>query len=135
MPLGDRMPGAGQEARLVEAFSSAYLDRYGRPPPPVAAEVVSWRVRVSGPRPAFPLGAGVATDSSSADGAIKGWREAYFPEAGGLVRTAVVDRYRLGPGMRIRGPAIIEERESTVVLGGNGRVTVDQHHNLLLEAV
>ena len=29
----------------------------------------------------------------------------------------VYDRYRLGPGATFDGPAIVEERESTVVVG------------------
>jgi N-methylhydantoinase A/oxoprolinase/acetone carboxylase beta subunit len=47
--------------------------------------------------------------------------------------TPVYDRYRLQPGDRITGPAIIEERESTFVLGPGGTATVDDLLNLVVE--
>ena len=45
----------------------------------------------------------------------------------------VWDRYALAPGMRVDGPALIEERESTVVVGSGDRVTVDARLNLVAE--
>jgi N-methylhydantoinase A len=37
----------------------------------------------------------------------------------------VYDRYLLGPGAVFGGPAVVEERESTVVLGPEGRAEID----------
>ena len=45
----------------------------------------------------------------------------------------VYDRYALRPGMGFDGPALVEERESTCVVGPATRVTVDEHSNLVLE--
>ena len=50
---------------------------------------------------------------------------AYFAEAGGFVETPVYDRYALRPGAGFAGPAIVEERESTAVVGPGGRCRVD----------
>jgi N-methylhydantoinase A len=58
---------------------------------------------------------------------------AYFEEARGAVPTAVYDRYRLRPGDRVEGPAIIEERESTLVVGPGSRVTMDAHGSLIVD--
>ena len=44
----------------------------------------------------------------------------------------VYDRYRLSAGYRIQGPAIIEERESTAVIGPNDLAEVDVFLNLLI---
>ncbi|HEX2173292.1 MAG TPA: hydantoinase B/oxoprolinase family protein, partial [Dehalococcoidia bacterium] len=55
----------------------------------------------------------------------KGSRPAYFPEAGGYVDTPVYDRYALTPGFDCEGPAIFEERESTIIAPPGARVTVD----------
>ena len=41
------------------------------------------------------------------------------------------DRYQVGT--TIDGPAVIEERESTCVLGPGDRATVDPHLNLVAE--
>jgi 5-oxoprolinase (ATP-hydrolysing) len=46
---------------------------------------------------------------------VKGRRIAWFE--GGAQDTAVWDRYALRPGDSIPGPAIIEEREATTVIG------------------
>ena len=43
------------------------------------------------------------------------------------------DRYALGAGARLAGPAIVEERESTTVLPPGTAATVDEYANLLVE--
>jgi len=65
--------------------------------------------------------------------AIKGARRAYFAEAGGFVETSVYDRYALAAGMTLTGPAIVEERESTAVIGPGGRARVDAGLALIVE--
>jgi N-methylhydantoinase A/oxoprolinase/acetone carboxylase beta subunit len=37
--------------------------------------------------------------------------------------------------MQFQGPAIVEERESTVVVPKYSKVVIDQHHNMLIELV
>ena len=64
----------------------------------------------------------------------KSSRKAYFPEARGYVDTPVYDRYALTPGAIFAGPAIIEERESTTVIGPGARVSVDGRLTLILES-
>jgi len=60
-------------------------------------------------------------------------RLAYFPESAGYVETPVYDRYALVPGMAFSGPAIIEERESTTVIGPGARIRVDASRTLVAE--
>ena len=38
-----------------------------------------------------------------------------------MTEVPVYDRYRLGPGAAFVGPAIVEERESTTVIGAGAR--------------
>jgi N-methylhydantoinase A len=45
----------------------------------------------------------------------------------------VFDRYKLFPGASFPGPAIIEERESTVVIGEDAKVTVDEQGFLWID--
>jgi N-methylhydantoinase A len=106
---------------------------FGRTPPNVPTEVVSWRVRLTGPTPTLALG--VSRDTDQERTAMKGERLAYFPEFEAFHRTAVYDRYRFGPGDELHGPAIVEERESTVVIGPRGRARVDDLLNLVVELV
>jgi N-methylhydantoinase A len=63
----------------------------------------------------------------------KGTRRAWFPEAGGWVDCAVFDRYALGAGATIAGPALIEERESTCVVGPHDRLRMDARLNLIAD--
>jgi N-methylhydantoinase A len=44
----------------------------------------------------------------------------------------VYDRYRLFEGARIQGPAVVEERESTAVVGPRAHAVVDPYLNLLM---
>jgi len=64
---------------------------------------------------------------------IKGTRSAYFAESGGFVETPVYDRYALTAGMRLTGPAIVEERESTAVIGPGARTRVDTGLAIIVE--
>jgi N-methylhydantoinase A len=65
----------------------------------------------------------------------KGTRKAYFPEAAGFLDTPVYDRYALRPGAAFEGPAIIEERESTTVVGPAAHITVDAALTVIAEPV
>jgi len=124
--LGSRLP-AGPSRRVEEAFEEAYVRLYGRRPPGVEAEVMTWRVRVLGPDPRVEVTARGPRDASG-----KGSRRAWFPEAG-LVTAEVYDRYGLGSGSRVEGPCVVEERESTVVIGPGGWGTVDPSGSLVVD--
>jgi N-methylhydantoinase A len=121
-------PSTRDAASVRAAFEAEYERLYGRlGPEGVALETISWRVQSSGPRPTVALA--VAGESGPA---LKGERQAWHPELGGLAPTPVYDRYRLAPGMEIEGPVIVEERESTLVIGPGGRGVVDDRWNLVV---
>ena len=124
-------PVAGHEARLEQAFEATYTGLFGRTPPNVPVEVVSWRVRLAAPRPELQLT--ISAAKSEVAQALKGQRSAYFPELDGYYPTPVYDRYKLAAGGEVRGPAIVEERESTVVIGPRGVARVDDVLSLIVE--
>ena len=111
----------GETDTLVERFEREYEQLYGRRGPDVPVEAVNWRVVSSGPRPELELAAVALEESSRPPRAA---RRAYFPTLGGYVETPVYDRYALRPGTRFDGPAIVEERESTLVVGPGQTVEV-----------
>ncbi len=115
---------------LMAAFEDVYRRLYGRVAEGVPCEALNWRVVASGPRPEINL-ATEATNVSDASQARKGERDIYLPERGGFTPVSVYDRYALAPGATFDGPAVIEERESTTIIGG-GTVTVDTYHNLIV---
>ncbi|HEX2154092.1 MAG TPA: hydantoinase/oxoprolinase family protein [Acidimicrobiia bacterium] len=109
-----------------DRFLGEYLRLFGSRPPDVEAEVLTWRVRVSGPAPRPEVGDVV----TSMDNPHKGTRPMWFAEAKGLVTGDVYDRYSLVPGTILKGPCVVEERESTVVVGPGGSIEVDDLGNL-----
>jgi len=60
-------------------------------------------------------------------------RGVYLPDARGYADVPVYDRYALGAGATLVGPAVIEERESTVVVSAAARIRVDDASNVIVE--
>jgi len=117
---------------ILESFESLYRHLYHRIAPGNPIESVSWRLVVSGPTPSVPLSRLGNSDGGTRSDPIKSYRDVFQPEAGAYVRTRVYDRYRLHPGDTVAGPAIVEERESTVVLGPSSVARVDDFLNLVV---
>jgi len=130
VPLPDGPLTPERLSEVQEAFAVAYRALYGRTAEGVPLEVLTWRVVVSGPRPELALGSDTFGTADVRD-AQKGERRIYLPEHGGFTVAPVYDRYRLGTGATFSGPAVIEERECTVILGG-GHTRVDEYRNLIV---
>jgi N-methylhydantoinase A len=130
VPRGRLTPELKEQ--MVAAFEQVYRQLYGREGPAVGVEVVNWRVQATGPKPHLSLNPDDVPAGSAHD-AIKGERPVYHPEWREHRPTPVYDRYRLAPGTTIDGPAIVEERESTVVVGPGARFVIDQMRNLRVE--
>ena len=131
VPVPGGVLSVDQRPGIYEEFDRVYQSLYGREGPPVGLEALTWRVVSRGPRPVH-VGSAPQDVTGDAEAARKGERLAYFPPAGGFVSTPVYDRYRLGPGASMTGPAIIEERESTAIIGPGGRVHVDDRLNIVV---
>ena len=115
-------------AAILASFERVYVALYGHTVPNTPVDVISWRVVVAGPNPRFSLPVTPPAGTTP----LKGHRRIHLPERG-MVAVPVYDRYQLGEASRLQGPAIIEERESTVVVNGPGRIAVDRHQNLIVE--
>jgi N-methylhydantoinase A len=128
VPLPEGDLGPELEPALRAAFTVAYERRYGSHLDTAPAEGLHWRLRAfvpsSGPEVVF---AGPLPGDPR-----KGSRPAWFPELGTAVETPVYDRYRLAAGTHLRGSLLIEERESTIVVGPSGSVEADELGNVLV---
>jgi N-methylhydantoinase A len=122
LPPGPYADSEDDRRRLTAAFETAYRDKFALTPPDVPIEFINVRVAVRAPV----RGAQITAhhDAAATGGAVKGTRPAYFPQPRGFEETTVYDRSRLQPGDEIRGPAVVEEEGSTLVVGpgGVGRV-------------
>ncbi|HSK99168.1 MAG TPA: hydantoinase/oxoprolinase family protein [Rubrobacteraceae bacterium] len=123
--------GPDDTGRLASLYSKEYRRLYNREGPDVPLEALTWRLEVAAPPPEIRLEAGEEREAAS--GGRKGAREIYLPEEKGFREVPVYDRYRLGPGAAFEGPAVIEEKESTVILGPEGRAKIDAARNLIVK--
>jgi len=115
VPLDGLAWPAPDRAAILERFHQAYERLYFRRGPDAPIEVLTWRAIARGPVPDLPP---LAVESLRS-GAItaRGARRAYFPEAGGFVEAAVVPRTLLASGATLAGPALIEQGDSTILIG------------------
>ena len=125
--LPDRsLPKEAFLEELRSSFFKLYRELFGRT---VAAplEVITWRLRASGEKDQV-----TRPHETVVAEAKKGSRVVYFQEASGYVETSVYDHYKLPIGHEVKGPAIVEQRESTAVVGPSGTFHVDAHGNLVI---
>jgi N-methylhydantoinase A len=116
----DHDPRAGRDAEMIRRiFETAYHAQYGVNPSHVPIEIVSWRLTVRGPD--------IAVHGSGMLPALSGepkYRRTIllWPDLG---PTAIYDRTSLAVGQTIAGPAIVEERETTIVIPPGWDANVD----------
>jgi N-methylhydantoinase A len=113
------------------SFEAEYQRLYGHVQPGggiVAASLrVAARAKTGTPR-LRPAGAGNTLGEPSPVPARRVWHDGH-----GWLETEVWEGAGLYPGARIVGPAVIEERTTTVVLGPGDRLVVDATGNFIIE--
>jgi N-methylhydantoinase A len=130
VPLEIKTMASEDRGEVTSRFEVVYKDLFGRTEK-MPLEVISWRVVVSGPTPNFSLKASFADPGKG--GAQKGQRPVYFGKSAGFAETTVYDRAKMEPEFTTFGPAIIEERESTLIVPPDFTLTVQASGNMLLE--
>jgi N-methylhydantoinase A len=116
---------------LPKLFSDTYARVFSMSFIEQPVEIVNWKVEARGPNPEMKRAFRLRSENTASN-ELKGHRMAYFPEQSSYERCPVYNRYALQPNSTFSGPAIIEERESTCVLGMHDSVNVDEHHNLII---
>ena len=106
------------------AFERVYLAQYGFNPSHVPLEIVSWRLTVRGPL--VPFHPAVVAQSGVGKPKAKPKRKRAVHLWGDEQPVPVYERNALATGQRLDGPAIIEERETTIVLPPGWNATVDR---------
>jgi N-methylhydantoinase A len=117
---------------IYKSFAIEYERIFHRVNLEVDIEGLNWRVIAVGPRPIAEIKKAAAENTNS-EKALKGTRKAYSAERDGFIDFHVYDRYSLLRGMEIEGPAIIEETESTSIIGSDGSAEVDDYQNLIIK--
>jgi N-methylhydantoinase A len=114
----------------VQAFHSEHERLYGFNVPADPVMVTTLRLRAIGrlDRPRFSTGG-----STGATHAVKSSRRAYFGELNGFILCPVHVRYALRGGQGIEGPAIIEQKDTTILVLPEQTVRIDDNDLLLVE--
>ncbi len=120
LPPG-RLADNGLEC-LREAFFARYEDVYGYAHRHLPLEIMTCRLTASGGSPEITP---VETPSNGNQTAPSEVRETYVAAVGGFVPTMVYKRSELTANSVIAGPAIVEDVDSTIVVGPDAAVTVD----------
>ena len=124
VPISEREFTKVKKEEVRRLFDEVYERLYGRTYPDSEVEFINFKVRASLPERLLQL-PNLEKKGHSLDEVIKGQRRAYSPMARDFILHTVYDRYKLFPGATFRGPAIIEEKESTLIVGEDASVSTD----------
>ena len=114
------------KADIRQRFDEVYQKLYGRTYPDNPVEFVTFQVRASLPQRPFQIPR-LQNTSGDLTECVKGKRQAFSLIHKDYIPFTVYDRSALFPGAAFNGPAIVEERESTTVIGEDARATVDEY--------
>ena len=124
------LPDDFQLADLSDLFQQTYAQVFATTPLNTPIEIVNWKIEVSGLRPDFadryrPFSGPL--EKVTSDRVVQAYRDDIL----GFDTWPVMNRYTLGEGTKVEGPALIQEDEATTVLGPGERIEVDSMGNLI----
>jgi N-methylhydantoinase A len=118
---------------IQRIFEEAYFNRFQVKLPEIRANLVNCKTSVIGVRPTFDLARIIdpAARASSLEEAQTDIRQVWF--AGVWHDTTIYKRERLPIDSKFKGPAIIEQMDTTTVVEPGDTVSLDKDGNLLIE--
>jgi len=117
-------------AALEARFHQEHERLYAWSSPALAVELINLGVTAYGRLPKLALGRRTGASGGSAR---KASRPVYFGRAAGTMDTPVYDFDALAPGWSATGPAVIEQRFSTILVLPGHAARMDEHGNILME--
>ena len=117
-------------ALLIERFHDAHRRLHGYEAPEAPVQIVNVRVALRVEPPPLPR---VAPEGSRAPAMAAGCREVFFEEAGRRLTCPVYRRDDLPAGFELRGPAIVEQMDSTLVVPPDVTGAVHPSGSIVLE--
>lgn len=129
IPLAGGQIGSTQIEALKNDFNQSHRQLYGYDLPKEEIELVYLRLAAIGQvsKPEFYKNPEGDTDSTAA---LKGERNVYID--GRYRSAALYDRSRLEPNNKLRGPAIVEQFDSTTLIKPDQTARVDEYLNLVV---
>lgn len=131
VPLGEIT--ADIIGEIEKGFHQAHGRRYGYFVEGEPVEFVNLRVSAVGLVP--PLKLRKDKEKGRAENppeALKGYRRVYFAKYKDYIRCPIFDKYKLRPGDIVKGPAIIEQVDTTTVLQPDHKAKIDGYRQILI---
>jgi N-methylhydantoinase A len=119
--------------RACEAFHAAHERLYSYCDREAPVQLVNLRVAAIG-RTDRPRPRALERGGASPAGALKASRQVHFQENCDFVACPVFERERLRAGNRVRGPAVIEQADSTILVPPSFHAEVDTHGRIVMSA-
>ena len=126
LPVKDKNFSGYSMEDIKAMFHEEYIRLYGRTSEGSPIEFVTFKIRASLPEKPFSISR-LRNEAADIQTCVKGRRQAFSVIKKEYIPFTVYDRSKLFSGAQFSGPAIIEERESTIVIGEDARVKVDEY--------
>lgn len=131
-----RLEGDEDVKAICDAFTAIHLARYGELAaiPVTGINVESFYLFATVPLakpelPSYPL------EGESPEPAAKGRRPVFWKQFNDFRETDIYDAELLRPGNLVRGPAVIEARDTTVIVPPEWKYSVDQYLSGIIESL
>ncbi len=116
--------------QISAAFEARYKSVFGNPLSGIPVRVVNLRVSVIGVRPNFDLHLLAPDDEGTIDAAVRGTRPVWVD--GGWTEATIYERLHLPVGAEIKGPAVLEQPDTTIFVEPDLVGKVDEFGNLVI---
>jgi N-methylhydantoinase A len=119
------MPDDLDPQNIAERFYEEYRNRYGAAYDDLKVQIVTLRVTATAQQEQGTISQPFASEGNDANDALKGERMAFSPDLREMIPHKVYAMDKLPAGSQLKGPAIIEEESSTLVIARGGKAEVD----------
>ena len=118
--------------KLKSKFENSYFNLYNHVPNHTQIELLTWRCKVYGFVSSNKI---IIKNKKNINiNKVKNTRKVFFDNYG-YAETPVYNRYTLTNGFEFKGPAIIEEKESTLVIYPFMNGSIDKFLNIHVEKI
>jgi N-methylhydantoinase A/oxoprolinase/acetone carboxylase beta subunit len=131
--LPDENMSEANMQKLLAGFNVKYEQMYTYSMPWREAEFHTFRLKVTAPRRPVKM-AEHAGGKGGVEAARRGSRQCLFDCSPKRVETPAYDWDRMQPGHQVKGPALIDDKTTTVLVLPGFSCEVDAYRNLLLRA-
>ena len=116
--------------QISAAFEARYKSVFGNPLSGIPMRVLNLRVSVIGVRPNFDLHLLAPDDEGTIEASVRGTRPVWVD--GGWTEATIYERLHLPVGAEIKGPALLEQPDTTIFVEPDLVGIVDEFGNLVI---